>query len=145
MQTNFEVKGQVHAILYDADGKVKYEYEGPNLVVSTGLTFICSRMAGTASNVMSHMAVGSSATAPASGNTTLGTELARVALSSTTPTSNQIAFAATFGAGVGTGTIAEAGLFNAVSAGTMLSRTTSISVTKGSTDTLVITWTITVN
>ncbi|HET8688200.1 MAG TPA: phage tail protein [Methanosarcina sp.] len=145
METNFKVTGQVKATLLDENGIVKYEYEGPNLVVSAGLTFIASRMTGTAANVMSHMAVGSGSTSPSSGQTTLVSELGRVALSSSTSSSNQVTYSATFGAGVGTGTIAEAGIFNAASAGTMLARTTSISVTKGASDTLIVTWTVSVN
>lgn len=148
MLTNAKVNvtGRLKIVLTDKDGNIIFEQEGPNAVVSAGDAFITSRMTGTASAVMSHMAIGTSGAAVASGQTALqGTELARVALASTTPSGNQITYAATFGAGVGTGTIAEAGIFNAASVGTMLARSISISLTKGATDTLAITWTITVN
>jgi len=51
----------------------------------------------------------------------------------------------TFGAGVGTGAVTEAGIFNASSAGTMLCRTTFSVINKAAADTLGITWTVTVN
>jgi hypothetical protein len=51
---------------------------------------------------------------------------------------------ATFGAGVATGAITEAGVFNALTAGTMLCRTVFSVINKGALDTLVITWKVTV-
>jgi hypothetical protein len=94
---------------------------------------------------MSHMAVGSNATAAAAGDTALGTELGRVALTSGTSASNVATYVATFGTGVGTGAIVEAGILNAASAGTLLCHTTFAVVNKGANDTMTITWTVTVN
>lgn len=119
--------------------------EVPNLVVAVGKTFIASRMVGTTSAVMSHMAIGSDQTAAASGNTTLGTELGRVTLTSQTASSNSVTYVATFPAGTGTGDVKEAGIFNANPAGTMLCRTTFPIVTKQSGDSISITWVVTVN
>jgi hypothetical protein len=119
--------------------------EVPNLVVAVGKTFIASRMVGTTAAVMSHMAIGSDQTAAASGNTTLGTELGRVALTSSTASSNSVTFVATFPAGTGTGDVKEAGIFNATPAGTLLCRTTFPIVTKQSGDSISITWVVTVN
>jgi hypothetical protein len=50
----------------------------------------------------------------------------------------------TFGAGVGTGALTEAGIFNAATAGVMLSRVVFSVVNKASTDALTITWAITI-
>ena len=119
--------------------------EVPNLVVTAGKEFVASRMAGVSSNEMSHMAIGTDNTAPAAGNTALGTEAARVSLTSTTVTNADVVYVATFGAGTGTGSIVEAGLFNASSAGDMLCRTTFAVVNKGSDDSITITWTVTVS
>jgi hypothetical protein len=91
------------------------------------------------------MAVGSGTTAAAVGDTTLGTELGRVSLTSTTVTTNNVAYVATFPAGTGTGAVTEAGLFNASSSGTLLCRTVFSVINKGAADTLGITWTVTVN
>lgn len=119
--------------------------EVPNLVVTAGKEFVASRMAGVSSSEMSHMAIGTDNTAPAAGNTALGTEAARVSLTSTTVTNADVVYVATFGAGTGTGSIVEAGLFNASSGGDMLCRTTFAVVNKGSNDSITITWTVTVS
>ncbi len=135
----------MRVVVTGADGKVKEEYDFKNLVVTVGKNFVASRMVGTASNVMSHMAVGSGTTAAAAGDTTLGSELGRVALAASTATTNVVTYTATFPAGTGTGAVTEAGIFNAASAGTMLCRTVFSVVNKGVDDALSVTWTITIS
>jgi len=139
-----KVTGNLEVVLRDASGNIKDTRSFPNLVVTAGKNFIASRMKDTTATAMSNMAVGTSSTSPAAGDTTLGTELARVTLTSTTVSTNTVAYVATFPAGTGTGALVEAGLFNASSAGTMLARTTYAVINKGSSDSLAITWTITV-
>lgn len=119
--------------------------EVPNLVVTAGKEFVASRMAGVSSNEMSHMAIGTDNTSPAAGNTALGSEAARVSLTSTTVTNADVVYVASFGAGTGTGSIVEAGLFNASSGGDMLCRTTFAVVNKQVDDSITITWTVTVS
>lgn len=140
-------KGKVKLQLISPEGKIKNEQVVNNLVVDTGLDFIASRMEGTTDAVMSHMEVGTDNTAPAAGDTALGSLISgsRVSLTSTTVTDNAIEYVGDFPAGTGTGAIVEAGVFNASSAGTMLCRTVFSVVNKGSDDTLKITWTITVS
>ncbi|CAB4122920.1 hypothetical protein UFOVP33_75 [uncultured Caudovirales phage] len=140
---NLKAKGEVKIELTRADGTLE-THEIKNLVVDVGLNYIVSRMKDATANVMSHMAIGSGSTAAAAGNTTLGTELGRVALTSTTVSTNTIQYVASFGAGVGTGNVQEAGLFNASSAGSMLARTVFGLVTKAAGDSMTITWTVTV-
>ena len=142
---NFPIKGDLHIVVKDSKtGEVKVDRLEKNLVVTVGKDWIASRMVGTASNVMGYMAVGTDSTAPAVGNTTLGAEVARVAVTSATASTNTVTYVATFGAGVGTGALTEAGLFNAASVGTMLSRTTYSVINKGSGDEMTVTWVITV-
>jgi hypothetical protein len=142
---SIKMTGNLKIVLKDENGAVKYEEELKNLVVTAGKAFIASRMKDATATAMSHMAIGSGTTAAAVGDTTLGTELGRVALTSTTVTSNAVAYVATFPAGTGTGAVTEAGLFNASSAGTLLCRTVFSVINKGAADTLGITWTVTVN
>ena len=137
--------GDLKIILTDANGQITHEQEIKNLVVTTGKNFIASRMKDTTDTAMTHMAIGSGTTAAAVGDTTLGTELGRVSLTSTTVTTNNVAYVATFPAGTGTGAVTEAGLFNASSSGTLLCRTVFSVINKGAADTLGITWTVTVN
>jgi hypothetical protein len=140
-----KAKGTLDIIVRGPDGSIKDEKKVENLIVDTGLDYIASRMSGTSENVMSHMAVGTGSTAAAGADTALGTELDRNALTSTTVTDNAIAYVCSWAAGDGTGSLTEAGIFNASSAGTMLCRTVFGTVTKAADDSMTITWTITVS
>ena len=145
IKDSLKLSGALNVVLKDANGAVKQEQNINNLVVSAGLAFITSRMEGTSSAVMSHMAVGSGSTAADAADTGLGSELGRVSLTSTTQDANTIEYVATFGAGTGTGAVTEAGVFNDGSAGDMLCRTVFSVVNKAADDTLTITWTITLS
>jgi uncharacterized membrane protein len=120
-------------------------FDVPNLVVTTGKNFVASRIKDTTAAAMSHMGIGTSSTAAVAGDTALGAEAARVALTSTTVTNNVVAYVASFPAGTGTGAITEAGLFNANTVGTMFCRTTFAVVNKGASDSMTITWSVTVS
>jgi len=139
-------KGRLHVVLTGPDGAVKETHDLRNLVVDSGLAFIVSRMNATTYDVMSHMSLGEGTTAAAAGDTALESEVAasRVALDSVTVAANQITYVASFGAGVGTGSITESGIFNDAAAGTMLCRTVFPVVTKQAGDSMTVTWTITV-
>jgi hypothetical protein len=144
-QDNVQTIGVLELVLKDEFGNVKQIQKAKNLVVTTGRNYIASRMVGTIANTMSHMAIGTGNVAPAAGNTTLGTEVGRVVFgASPTATNNVVAYTATFGPGVGTGAITEAGIFNANSAGTLLCRTTFSVINKGALDSLTINWNTTV-
>lgn len=145
---NLKLSGQLNIVLKDKAGNIKDEREVKNLVVTTGLAFIASRMVGTAKNVMSHMALGSSTTAAAAGQTDLVSVLgSREALDSTTisgTNDEKVVFVSSFEAGDGTGAVTEAGIFNAASSGDMLCRTVFSVVNKSADDTMSITWTVTI-
>ena len=101
-------------------------------------------MTGSGNTTMSHMAIGTNNTAAALNNTTLGTESARVALTSSTTTANVVTYIATFNPGTpsAANAVVEAGIFNAGSGGELLCRTVFDVVNKGTLDTLSITWTV---
>ena len=139
-----KVIGNLHIVNTGSDGIVKDERSVSNLVVAVGKQVIAARLVGNTLAVPSYMAVGSSNTAATTSQTALGTELGRVVLDSTTRTTNTIAYVATFPAGTGTGTLTEAGIFNASSSGNMLCRTNFNDVNKASGDTMVITWNVTI-
>lgn len=140
-----KVRGELKLTLSSPQGNVKQEIIVPNLVVTTGKNLIASRLKDTTDAAMTHMAIGTGSTAAAAGNTALGSEAGRVALTSTTVTNNSVAYVASFGAGTGTGAITEAGLLNASSSGTLLCRTVFSVINKGANDTLGITWTVTIS
>jgi len=140
-----KVTGELKITVTNPEGNVKQEVVVPNLVVTTGKNLIASRLKDTTDAAMSHMAIGTDSTAAAAGDTALGSEAGRVALTSTTVTTNSVAYVASFGAGTGTGAITEAGLLNASSGGTLLCRTVFSVINKGAADTLGITWTVAVS
>ena len=152
MEELIKATGKVKIVVHDENGVVKEERNIDNLVVSVGKAYITSRMIGTASNVMSHMEVGTDNTSAAAGNTNLGSAVAasRTGLTSSTQvtsstTDDSVQYICTFPAGTGTGALVEAGIFNASSAGTLLCRTVFSVVNKGASDAMTITWTVTLS
>mgnify|MGYP003595372624 CR=1 FL=1 len=136
--------GRLAITLTGPDGHLKDQRDHPNLVVTTGKGWIAARMKTTGQPTeMTHLAVGTGATAAAVGDTALGAESARVALASSV-SGAVTTYTATFPAGTGTAALTEAGLFNANSAGTLLCRTVFPVINKGASDSLAITWTITI-
>ena len=142
MNDGLKLRGDVALVLRDKKGNVKEERTIKNLIVDTGLNFICDRMKND-ETAMTHMALGSGSTAAAAGDTTLGSQLgSREALDSSTVTNNEIVYVASFEAGDATGAVTEAGIFNASTGGTMLCRTVFSVVNKAADDTLSVTWSI---
>jgi len=146
---NLKAKGSLSLVLTDENGNVK-QSDTHNLVVDAGLAWITSRMVGTSDNAMRYMAVGSDGTAAAAAHVGLLSQISnRVALDSTTrvtttATNDSVQYVCTFGAGVSTGAIQEAGLFEDTTGGSMLARTAFSVINKGALDTLTITWKITI-
>ena len=132
-------------------GKLKIALNGEtvqevdNLVVTAGKGYVASRMKDATATAMSHMAIGSGSTAAAASDTALGNQLGRVALTSTAVSAAVVTYTATFGAGTGTGAVTEAGILNASSGGALLCRTVFSVVNKGASDSMTITWTVTVS
>jgi len=139
---NFQLKGKLKI---EINNRVVSEV--PNVVVNGGKDFVASRMKDSTSSVMSHMAIGSGTTSAVAANTTLENELSgsRTALTSTTVSSNDVIYVATFSAGTGTGAVTEAGIFDASSGGNMLCRTVFAVVNKAEGDSMTVTWTVTVS
>ena len=143
---NLKLSGQLAIVLRDKHGNIKDERVEKNLVVTTGLNYIASRMKDASATAMTHMALGSGTTTAAASQTDLVTLLgAREVLDSTTVTANAVAYVASFEAGDATGAVTEAGIFNASSSGTMLCRTVFSVVNKAADDTMTVTWTITLS
>lgn len=143
MQDNLKVTGQVDILIND-----KLVKHIPNLVVTKGREFILSRMKEATKGVMSHIAIGTGTNAAALGNTSLQTEVARVALNAApTISGDSIIYEATFGTDVPdeAKTITEAGIFNDDTTGDMLARTKFSAVNKATTDIMTIRWTITIS
>jgi hypothetical protein len=146
MITNkIELVGTLDVTVTDSNGNVVDSQHLKNLVVDAGKELVANRLKDNTQDAITHIAIGTDGTAAAGGQTELLGEVARGAVAIATVTANAVAYSITYGAGVGTGTLLEAGLFNDAAVGTMLSRTASINVVKGATDTLTIVWTVAVN
>ena len=141
---------------FNITGNVKFEMNGelirevPNLVVTAGKEFIAASILKTTSNspaAMTHMEVGTGTTDPVVGNTTLETVVSgsRTALATPSVSGAVVTYVCTFAAGTGTGALTEAGIFNASSGGTMLCRTEFSVINKGASDSMTVTWTVTVS
>lgn len=149
MNEGLNLKGRYIATLYGADGAVKKEVEGRNVVCTNGKEFLASFLqsaaAAASTFTMKYIGVGTDSTAEAAGNTTLGTELSRHT-GTVSYVSNQIyKVTATFATGSGTGAITEYGLFSSNANGTMLSRDTESVINKGANDTLTVVYQLTIS
>jgi hypothetical protein len=136
------LSGEYFVRLYGADGSLKDERQGYNVITTVGkeylAQFLQSSVAGAASFEMKHLAIGSNSTAEDAANTALGTELARTTATVSYVSGAIYKLTATFATGVGTGDVYEYGIFSSSAAGTMLSRDTESGVAKGANDTLVV-------
>ena len=143
MNDGLKLRGDVALVLRDKNGNVKSEQKVKNLIVDTGLNFICDRMKDD-ETAMTHMALGSGTTAAAAGDTSLESQLgSRELLDSATVSNNTITYTASFEASDATGAVTEAAIFNAASGGTMLCRVTFSVVNKAADDTLSVNWQLT--
>ena len=128
-----------------------------NLVVTAGKNWVASRFKDTVGGgftqkaEMSHMALGTSGTAAAVGNTALTAEISasRIALTTDggTVSNATVQYDATWTSSHGAYAIQEAGIFNHGTSGSgdMLARTVFAVINKGTDDTVSISWTITVS
>lgn len=116
-----------------------------NLVVTAGRTFFCSRARANNDDLpISHYALGTSATSPAAGQTTLVAESYRAVLTRTKVSNGELELTLFLGRTQGNGiTYREGGAFNAAAGGTMLARVTFSDKAKTTTNTLTVIHTIT--
>jgi hypothetical protein len=150
IKDHVKVTGALTIQRYNEKGELTLEQFEDNLVVNAGKAFIAGRMGSSPPAVMTHMAIGapSFVPSPLPQDTALSTELARVVMAPAggTSSNNTVSYVGVFPAGTGTNSaITEAGIFSASSGGNMLCRTTFVGISKLITDTIVITWIITIS
>jgi len=136
--------GEVESRLYSKKGLLRSYRKSKNLTVTVGYQAVCDMMGKTSSQPVGfgYCAIGDGTNAPAISNTGLINELSRVTGGYERTADTVWTNDATFGPGTGSGTIYESGLFNSSGAKTvsMLCRQTFGAITKGASDTLVVTW-----
>ena len=132
-------------IIQCVDGAVVHRQIVRNLVVDSGLNLIRDRLAGTSSLYVTHLAVGTSATAASAAQTAMVAEMFRNSLTQTiSSTSKQIQFKYYLSASEANGnTLREIGLFTASSSGTMVARAVLASpIVKNTSTTVTFSWTL---
>ena len=140
--------GSLKAELRGPSGLLKEFREIDNVFTDAGDAHVADQMASTpGESAMSHMAVGTDTTTLTAGDTTLGGETDRNALTSFTQGTggddNKVVYLGDWAAGEATAALTEAGIFNSSTAGSMLCAQTFSVINKGAADTLAITWTVT--
>lgn len=129
--------------LYGSDGQLKDYREVHNTVTTAGKQGVADQILDTPTlPKMGWMAIGTGSPAA----TLLGAEIARVAFTSKLRSGAIVTVIGDYLAGVGTGAITEAGTFDVVTANTvnMWMSSSFAVINKGASDTLSITWTLTV-
>jgi hypothetical protein len=144
------LKGEVELLLYDKDGKLKKKLSLENLVTNVGYAQVAGLINGAVTTAFKYVAVGSgsssspgSCTSPSATDTALGNEVSRVSATAgrttTSITNDTATWSATFNFSASY-SLCEAGIFDASSAGNMLSRVTYSVINVASGDSLVISW-----
>lgn len=139
---SMRLKYTTHLVLRDKDGNIKDERHIHNTVTTPGKNGIADQIiASPTLGKPTHMAIG---TGTPSG-TALGTELDRNALTSKTRSNAVVTMVGDWAAGDGTGAITEAGIFDASSSGNMWCSQSFSVINKGASDTLSVSWTLTIS
>jgi hypothetical protein len=137
------MKGFVFLILRNADGLVKFASRLENVITNAGHQLLIDRLQADSPAAPSYIAIGTGTTLVSPSDTALVTETVRSQGTLSQPTSYAARCSYTFGPGVATGNIREAGLLNAAADGTLFSRRLFAPIAKGATDSLQVIWDIT--
>jgi hypothetical protein len=143
MNDSLQLSGKLTLTLISPDGQVVDSRDIDNLIVQTGKNFFANAGLFASASPFTNIAVGTSGTPAALSDTILGAEISRLIFTSSSVAANVITMVVTFPAGMATGALQEAGIFNAASAGTMLSHVVFSVINKGVLDSLTISWAVT--
>lgn len=147
MEEQVKLTGYIRFDLFDANGMLKQHEEIKNVVVTVGKNYLALWLtqATQSDYFMRYLALGTGTNAAVAGDTALQTELSTRVAGTLTSSTNVWQNQGTFGAGVDTGAITEAGIFDLSSAGTMLARQVFPVINKAAGDSLQVTWQITLS
>ena len=138
------IRGEVELVLEREDG-TKVTVKQPNLITNAGFDLLCDVLGNNSQpSDLTHIGIGSDSTAPAASNTRLGVQsVRRAATYAHTNGTKVMTLSMTVPAGTATGTIREAGCFNASTGGVMFNRTVFSDIVKGAQDSLTVTFSFT--
>ena len=151
MEDTIKLRGCLEITLRNAfNGEVVGQVIKENTIVTTGrrwvLEQICSDLS-TVNQSINYLAIGTSTTAPGTGDSAMGSENTRKAIGTFTTTnlsSNPPSWRAevSFATNEANTTLGEVGLFNSSASGTMLGRATFSTINKTTSNTLTISYTV---
>lgn len=143
------MKGKYFIYLYGPDGTLKEQRQGDNVVTTVGkeflASFLYSAVVGASTFTGKYIAIGTNATSESASDTAMGTEVSRHTGTASYLSGQILQIKATFATGSGTGAITEYGLMSSNTAGTLISRDTEASITKGASDTLTVIYQLTLS
>ena len=145
MKERLSAKANVIVTITDAHGRLLDQFAQHNLVVTSGLNLLRDLLNNTAPTALTHVALGTGTTAVNTAQTALVTEVYRDVITQRTTGTGQLVVTLYLGTTQGNGnTLAEVGLFNASSSGTMYARVLLAStIAKTSAIAVTFTWTLT--
>lgn len=144
------LRGAYQLAVYGPQGEIVHKEANHNLLVTVGRAWVLKQLESVDINTnltVSQLAIGSSTVAPATGDTALGGEVTRKSIatfSTTGLTNNPPSWQAqvSFATNEANTTLAEVGMFNSSSGGTMLCHATFTSFVKATSNTFSISYTI---
>lgn len=145
MEEQIKLTGHIRLKLFDAQGNLKAVRGVDNVVVTVGKNYLALWLtqATQSSYFMGYLALGTGTNAASASDTALQTELSTRVAGTLSSSTNVWQSQATFGPGVDTGAITEAGIFSASTSGTMFARQVFAVVNKAAGDSLQLTWQVT--
>ena len=151
MKEETTLKGRYRFTLKDKYGRTTKLFLATNIVPTVGRTNIANNLTSnspTYTMLVNYCALGTGTNTPANADTTLQTETYRNAVASRTNASNVGYVTGFFNATETTGTYREAGIFQngtgSANTGVLLSRV-AINITKSTSESLTLDWTLTIS
>lgn len=143
----FGMKGVMTAELFGPSGELKQQESVENTVTTLAHDMMADQLDDSPTIVLPGWMEVGTGTGQDAADSVLAAYISgsRTAITSSTATAEDVVMVCTFGAGVGTGAITEAGVFNVVTQNTtdLLLVASFAEINKGADDSLIITWTLT--
>lgn len=129
-----------------ATGRLLSRQTVHNLVTLAGRNLIRDLLCGDSTSILDYFAVGTDGTAPASGNTALGTEVFRDATTKSVPSAGKLQLQFYLPSTAANGnTLREVGILTASSGGTLFARAVYAAIEKTASIAVTFTWDININ
>jgi len=145
MNTSMPVRVNVRIEVVDATGRTVSVQERHNLVTLAGRDLARDLLVGDSAATVTHFAVGTGSTAVAAGDTSLGSEVYREAITQTSTSSGAIEFKHYLPSTEANGVdLTEAGLLTATSGGVLFARVVFAAISKTASVGVTFTWTVSI-